>query len=229
MTRSRLGLLLGNVTRIAAAVVIAASMVLVIWVKHPQEASSAEFLAGVSDGTITSVGYDVDGSQTVHVRWRASDTAWREAVYAHEGPRTETSEPWDPVAELRADLRARAPGADPVDLGTYPSMHTETAIDRLLVVTDVLYLPWDRLKWTVVALGAALICVMVARTPSYYGRPIQWIVLSLATGFGFLAYLWLEAPGRRAAAARAAASRMRLDPAALGCVTLAAAFVLLGI
>lgn len=228
-TRPRLRPLLGNVLRIFVAGVIATSIALVIWVKHPQEASSAEFLAGVSDGTITSVDYDVDEFENVYVRWRASDTVWREAAYSPETPTTDEGGSRNPGGELRADLRNRAPGTEPVVLRGYPSMHTETAIDRLLVVADVIYLPWDRLKWAVVVLGAALVFVMLGRKPVYYERRIQWVVLSLATGFGFFAYLWLESPGRRAAAVRAAAARTRWDPVALGCLTVAGIFVVSGI
>ncbi|MGW0660994.1 hypothetical protein [Streptodolium elevatio] len=70
---------------------------------------------------------------------------------------------------------------------------------------------------------------MLGREPVYYERPIQWVVLSLVTGVGFLAYLWLESPGRRAAAVRATAVRRRLDPVALGCLTVAGVFIVSGI
>ncbi|WP_406290599.1 hypothetical protein [Embleya sp. NBC_00896] len=173
----------------------------------------------------------MDDLQHVYVRWRTTDMTWREATYSPKERDADLVGPWDPVQELRVDLRNRAPkGSDPVALGTYPSMHTETAIDRLVVVLNVFYLPWNWFKWAVVALGVGLICVMLGREPTHYRRKFQWVVLSLVSGFGFLAYLWLESPSRRAAADReTTAARLLTDPAALVCLTLAGIFVFWGI
>ncbi|WP_331769753.1 hypothetical protein OG948_39155 (plasmid) [Embleya sp. NBC_00888] len=74
----------------------------------------------------------------------------------------------------------------------------------------------------------AVFCVMLGRRPTHYRRRIHWVVLSLATGVGFLAYLWLEAPGRRAAVTTTPA-RMRRDPTAIVCVAVAGFLVVTGI
>lgn len=226
---------LEDALRMLAAVVIVTSMALVMWVKHPEEATSEEFLAGVAGGSISSVDYDVDDLRNIYLRRRASNT-WREAKYepqAWNSPGAGTGEDigaWNPGGMVRADLRARAAeGPDSVHIGRYPSTHSETAIDRLLVAADVFYLPWTRLKWAVVALGGVLICVMLSRRPTRYRRRIHWVVLSLATGVGFLAYLWLEAPGRRAAAVTTTPARMRRDRAAIACVAVAGILVVTGI
>ncbi|WP_406290507.1 hypothetical protein [Embleya sp. NBC_00896] len=82
MTKPVSRLRLENVLHVLAAGVLVTSMALAVWARHPREATSEEFLAGVSNGTITSVDYDVDDLQHVYVRWRATDTTWREAGYS---------------------------------------------------------------------------------------------------------------------------------------------------
>lgn len=172
--------------RAAALAVLVLSFLVLVLQALPIGGSTDDLVRDVRAGRTSTVYLDAFNGDVV-AEWQVLPLVYVRHTYVSALPGSEQG-----VAAFQALVRDRL---GPGHTVRFRSFDDSAGPGGLSLFAFALYPLWIQviwLRWAVLALGAALLLVMLAGGTRRGTSGVAWLWTSVLTGFGFFAWLWME-------------------------------------